>query len=182
MYVTNVRPVVVVVRPQGRPGQLLDQLMQPIMYWLQGNYSELPQRTHRWNNQKLTPYEVTKLDPSGFATIAGSRQAAAPWWLGIFPRFHMPRFGGWNEYVVLQPQAKQTVWFVGWHTTQVSGFSRVSLTDQVRVLRGQTAASFFGLDRSGRQVALKQVGLGTIGVGGVSVYGVPMQYGNLWLL
>ena len=39
--------------PQDAYGYLADIAISPVMYLFQGNYTEIPQRTHVWNNDKF---------------------------------------------------------------------------------------------------------------------------------
>ncbi len=149
--------------PQGVIGKTADMLMQPVMYWLQGNWDELPQQTHFWNNQKFSVGELDWLDDAKMVVVPGDPLAEARRKWGLIPTFHMPRFGGWKQYVVLGRTSGTAKWHVGWMTDDVHGVSRVSLTTSVRVLRGPGECRFFGINRHGRQLPLEIIDSGTLG-------------------
>jgi len=81
------------VQKQGLVGWVADICMVPVMYVLQGNIREVPQRTHFWNNQKLAVTDVENINPKLLITIAGNPNAVSRWF-GPVPIFHMPIFGG----------------------------------------------------------------------------------------
>lgn len=152
------------VVPQGPVGRLADTLMKPLMYWLQGTYQESPQETHVWNNTKLSLLAQSRLDHTLFASVPADPDADNRWLLGYVPTFHMPRFGGWTKYVVLEPRyVAVTRWYLGWHTRDVCGVSRIPITGAVRALRGLNDCNFFGLLPDGSQIALRVAGTGVIG-------------------
>ncbi len=155
-------------KPQGFFGWLADMLMLPIMYLLQGTTTESPQRTHRWNNQKFrTATELAFVRILPKITFGGIPQSN-PRWLGIIPLFHMPIFGGWKKFVVLQSVKTSERWFVGWLPTDgdAAGISKIPLTGSVRVTIGDGEVSFFGLSESGEPVELVSIGEGRIGQAG----------------
>lgn len=160
---------------QGQFGRLADIAMMPLMYWLQGNCCESPQETHFWNNQKFTIEESQHLDTSRMLTVSGDSLASNRRWIGFIPLFHMPRFGGWKKFVVLEPKEPTThEWFIGWITGDSCGVSIIPLVSPVRVLRGPSECQFFGLLQDGRQIELKSIGVGRIGQ--VSIYGhLPLR-------
>lgn len=170
---------VISFRPQGWLGKLLDGCMRPVMYWLQGNYSELPQRTHRWNNLKFRHGELDQLDATAMVHAEQILKATERWQGGVIPRFHLARFGGWTNYFVVQPVTPCNPWFVGWRTSDVQGLSIIPLTGPVRVLRGPGQTEWFGLDRTGRQIAITKLGHGMIGQGGINLHGEPTEYGSI---
>ena len=160
---------------QGLIGRLADQLMKPLMYWLQGNYHESPQETHFWNNIKFTFNESQHLDQGKMTTVPGDTLALKRRTLGFVPIFHMPRFGGWTKYSVLQPKEKlNEKWFIGWMTGDACGVSIIPLRTPVRVLSGPAECHFFGLLLSGQQIELAPLGTGQIGK--LSLYGnIPLR-------
>ncbi len=140
-----------------------DALMIPIMYFLQGNIFELPQKTHFWNNCKLTRKDASSLDSSLCVTVV-EQEHSVPRWFGPVPIFHMPIFGGWKTFVVLEPvDHSVTEWYVGWIASDVAGLSQIKLTAQVRLLTCEGSAEFFGVTKNGTQIALQAVGHGKIG-------------------
>lgn len=152
-------------KPQTRVGAFADMLMMPIMYLLQGNFSELPQRTHRWNNRHLKNLDITDLHIEKMAVAMGV-PGAHERWLGPIPLFHMPVFGGWRKFVVLEPVEKTDIWFVGWVAFDALGVSKIPLKNSVRLGVGPRQAEFFGVDRNGQQIAIRVVGEGSIGEAG----------------
>ena len=85
----------------------------------------------------------------------------------VSPRLLRLSFGGWRDYVVVEPISLQgEEWYVGWVTGEVNGVSRIPLKGAARLLRGRDDASFFGVNREGEQIPLQQCGHGRIGVRG----------------
>lgn len=168
----------VTVRPQGAVGRIADYCMMPIMYALQGNLRERPQRTHFWNNHKFR-YGL----PAGINTdtavapyILGDSRASEAYVCGFIPRFHMPLWGGWNQYVVLETEHWEE-WFIGWYSVQgFAGYSRVPIAELgVRMTVGPHATSFFALSRRGEQLPLRAGARGEIG-------SAPPEHARLMLL
>ena len=154
----------VLMVPQGVISRIADVLMQPVMSLLQGNWSEIPQRTHYWNNQKFFTGELDWLDSTKMVVVPGdpfAKTRRRKW--GFISNFHMPRFGGWKQYVVLGQTAGTAKWYIGWMTDDVHGVSCVSLSTPVRVLRGPEECRFFGINSSGQRIPLELIGSGTIG-------------------
>ena len=151
------------VPPLGWLARLGDILMIPLMYVVSGTFREIPQQTHRWNNQKLSFSEVEALDRSSmvsFSSVKGTSDSHH----GI--RFHLPILGGWKDYAVLQPTHDEE-WHIGWITRDVIGVSRIRLSGPVRMLLGPGEVTFFGIDaRSEEQVSIQKAGVGRIGHGG----------------
>jgi hypothetical protein len=155
-------------KPQGTLGWLADMLMLPIMFILQGNIHESPQRTHRWNNQKFrTKREMTFIKVLPRISFEGIAQSSRRWF-GIAPLFHMPILGGWKKFVVLQPADITKRWFIGWMPSdgESAGISRIPLTGPVRVTIGDGDVSFFALSESGTPLELVSIGEGLIGQAG----------------
>lgn len=154
------------IRPQGLLGFFADMAMFPLMYLLQGNFRQLPQRTHFWNNQKFQKEDLLWLDESKMVKVPGDILSKAAWTWGLFPRFHVPIFGGWDQYVVLYPAVAFTPpWYVGWISGDACGVSQVPITNEVRVLRGTTACRFFAVAKDGRQIKIRASDYGEIGDG-----------------
>lgn len=147
--------------PQGWGGKLADKLMAPIMCLGAGTFQEVPQRTHFWNNTKLTRKHIQHLYQDQMVTLEGSADAIQ---MGK-ARFHLPLFGGWRDYAVLQPLIN-TTWHVGWITPRVIGVSRIELLGPVRVLLGPDPVSFFAIDWKNHQRPVRKIGEGRIGDGG----------------
>ena len=158
----------IAIKPQGSVGRLADTLMVPAMYVLSGTIYEAPQRTHFWNNQKLSAAEVTPWLVRDLAvSVKGNPRASQPKLLGVLPLLHMPILGGWRDYVVLEcllPE-EDYPWHVGWMVDGgVAGVSCVALRSRfVRLLIGPAPTTFFALMPDGEQVKLTQAGEGVIG-------------------
>lgn len=162
------------VQPVGLVVQSIDWALRPVMRFVSGVPDEAPQRTHRWNNTKLDPVQVEEcLDWINVVCREGDPNAI-PRMPGSF-RFHLPRFGGWNKYVVMQPEVYsdagmlwyQGPWHVGWLTDTSAGVSRLTLEGPVRMLIGPEKVWFFGIEGKGgsKQMRLKFKGEGVIGDG-----------------
>lgn len=148
--------------PQSLLSKLGDYLMIPIMYILQGNFSETPQRTHRWNNKKYFSTDISFLATEMLVTVEADNLASSRW-LGLLPLFHIPVFGGWKKFVVLEPKVTQDEWYVGWIANDVIGISQIKLTDRVRVLRGPGVTQVFAINEHGQQIDLDVCGFGVVG-------------------
>jgi hypothetical protein len=97
------------VRSESLFATVLDYMMLPIMYVLQGNLFEYPQRTHLWNNSKYSAEILRHIDADALVSVAGDNAASQRWFLGL-PLFHMPIFGGWKQCVVIEPAVEQDQW------------------------------------------------------------------------
>lgn len=154
----------IIVRPLGRLAKLSDILMVPIMYLISGTLKEVPQRGHGWNNMNLSVDAVKNLDRSIMVHCSNADdEVAISRWLFLF---HMPIFGGWRNYVVLEPGKQSSGWYVGYICKDgVIGISRIKLSGKVRMLVG-FGASFFGIDAdSYKQIPIKKIGMDRIGNG-----------------
>ncbi|MEK7638918.1 MAG: hypothetical protein AAB388_02020 [Patescibacteria group bacterium] len=164
----------IVFKKQGALGWLADMCMVPLMYLLQGTWKEAPQRTHRWNNQKLSAETCQILDNRLLLSFSGEETAKVRW-VGFLPRFHMPVWGGWRTFVVLAPVNYTADWHVGWIPHDVrAGVSKVAVTGPVRVTIGPGPVKFFGLDKDGAQIELVHQGSGQIGKAGITSRRVPL--------
>jgi len=150
------------IKPQGLLSRMGDYLMLPLMYVLQGNFRESPQRTHYWNNISLNATDLRALEDEQLVNVTEAVDAS-PRWKVFLPIFHIPIFGGWKHYVVIEPTVPQDCWFVGWIAGDLAGLSRIPLVGPVRVLRGATPVQFFGLNEHGNQIAIQEVGRGIVG-------------------
>lgn len=152
------------IPPMGIRARLGDWVMAPFMRLVSGAPRELPQRTHRWNNIKLSQYDVAHLNESLMVHSSRVRGAIAK---GIV-RFHLPICGGWRKYIVIKPTSHNGDWHVGWITPEVIGISRITIRGEVRVLRGGGDALFFGISANdtSEQICIQDIGEGRIGDGG----------------
>ncbi|OGD32372.1 hypothetical protein A3C91_04950 [Candidatus Azambacteria bacterium RIFCSPHIGHO2_02_FULL_52_12] len=155
------------VQPLGWLARLADIGIMPLMYLISRTFKEAPQQTHFWNNTKLKSYAVEYLAKECMVRCDGV--PASTRWHGI-PIFHIPIFGGWKDYIVLEPSDPARVsqeWYVGWITDDVIGISRIILRGPVRLLLGPCPVSFFGINaEKGKQLAVHKIGDGRIGNGG----------------
>ncbi len=162
----------------GRLTRVLDNCLEPIMRFLAGDGNEAPQRTHFWNNIKLSKLAVWQLSEEKMVCVPDDPLALPRWKWHWIPIFHMPRFGGWKRYVVLKPDPSEAFihsWRVGWLAEDVRGISLIQipvvgdendvLDGCVRVLRGPEECQFFGINESGQQIKIKIVDYGEIGDG-----------------
>jgi len=150
------------LQPLGLLARVADILMVPIMHIVSLSI-EKPQRTHRWNNAKLTSADVEFLAEAGMVQCDGVPEEGPRFRLGI-PAFHVPIFGGWRNYVVLEPPNDHTQWHVGWVADDVIGVLQVKVRGPVRVLLGPGETSFFGVTSYvGMQMRLREIGRGRIG-------------------
>ncbi len=133
-------------------------------------FRERAQRTHVWNNTKLTTVQTAALDQGLMARIDGIPSKDLS---GL--RRHLTIAGGWRPYAVITRTDSKRPWYIGWITPRVNGVSRVELTTPCRVLIGPTNVYFFGIDtETGLQIKVVQEGRGEIGK--------PDHYGRLPLL
>lgn len=152
------------VRPLPWFAPIVDIPVKQVMYVLSGTRKELPQSTHRYNNQKLTPSDVKYLIKDDKSTVYqnGSPNACEPWKYGL-PIFHIPILGGWREYVVLEPVKAIRPWHLGWISEDFAvGVSQIPLEGPVRPLIGQKDVRFFGIYSDGSQIDIQHIGSGKI--------------------
>lgn len=146
---------------------LLDEAFSWFMWLLQAGAPEVPQRTHPWNHRRT---ELSQFDQKYFLTFDGDSTAKPALRLGFIPTIHAPIFGGWTQFVVLEPSQHQFgPWYVGWCTSQRLGeTSCIPLFGPVRMLIGPPPGpTFFAVDETGVQIGLQHVGFGRIGAAGV---------------
>lgn len=154
---------IVKVKRQSVFGLIADFMMMPIIALCQFSLKESLQRTHFWNNQKLGSFEADRINESEGVKHPGDPAAEERWFMEFFPIFHIPALGGWKNYIVLEPEPEDEVWFPGWKADDVTGVSQVRVTGRVKLLLGPGKVTFFGIDRFGHQVPISLVGYGTLG-------------------
>ncbi len=144
--------------------------MVPLMYWLQGNYRELPQATHKWNYLPINLGDHFWIEGISKVVIKGDPKACPKYWRKLVPVFHMPRFGGWNQFVVLRPKLSDwnqgDVWYVGWKCGRDCGVSMIPLHGEVRLLIGRKDVEFFALDKHHVPIGILLMGRGQVGKAG----------------
>ncbi len=155
------------IKPLSNIVRTLDRVLRPLMRFIAGPraWFEEPQQTHFWNNQKLETFPTTWV--SYLLQVPGDSTAASRWLFGFIPVFHIPIFGGWKRYVVIEPLDYVGTWHPGWVAVDVVGCSRVSVRGSVRLLQCPDLTDFFGVAvDDGQPILLKIVGYGVIGDGG----------------
>lgn len=154
------------ISPLSTWARTLDLTLTPFMYLASGTFKEAPQRTHLWNNRRLSPQEIGELVPAMTVSTPGN-PFACPAWEYCLPMMHLPILGGWRDYVVLAPAEAQTeAWYVGWHSGDTAGVSLLPCHWSVRVLEGPGPTTFFAVTKDGVQVPLRILGRGRIGDNG----------------
>lgn len=151
------------VKDQTIFGAILDFLMMPVMLVCQFTLTESLQRTHFWNNQKLSDKEKNRLDVSMGVESHGDPAVNQRWVDKNFPIFHIPILGGWKKFIVVEPEDDEETWFPGWMAEDVTGVSQIKVVGRVKLLLGPGKVTFFGVDRFGEQIFLKRVGSGVLG-------------------
>lgn len=152
------------VSPIGNFAKILDFLMTPLMYLISGTFKEIPQRGHRWNNERLSRSDVELLDKSIMVHCEGIPSSMRSRWFFLF---HIPIMGGWRNYVVLKPATGCLCWHIGYITSDMVGVSQVKLSNIVRMLIGPDEVFFYGIDAvTNEQIPIKEIGRGYIGKSG----------------
>jgi hypothetical protein len=147
------------IRKLGHTRRIADRLMARIMKF--GTFpDEGPQLSHPWNWQQLSRRDIDYLDSAGMVQVEGFPGEKTKRQLGV--RLHMPRFGGWRNYVTLTADVR-CLWYVGWVSTHGIGVSRVPVHESVRMLVGCDRCAFFAIRQNGRQLPLRMIGKGRIG-------------------
>lgn len=154
------------IKKQGGVGLLGDHIMMPFMAIIQGTLTESLQRTHFWNNKKLSRKESSRLNFRQSVYHVGDLAAENRWLLKVIPIFHMSILGGWRRYIVIEPSFEEMPWFPGWETLDYAGVSTVPVWGPVKLLLGPEPVQFFGLDENGHQITVRQIGEGLLGQGG----------------
>lgn len=164
----------IIIRPIGPLVKFADLAMNPVMRYLAGKgaWREEPQRTHFWNNRRLTDLEIKCLNHelffNGKPDVTSTQK-------GLF-RFNCRRWGGWKKFYVLAPDIDpfyHDFWYVGRKVKNWAVISRVPISlahpseneyySMVRVLIGQKAVDFFGIDEKGNQIKVLAVCRGEVG-------------------
>ncbi len=150
------------MKSQSHLSKLADILMIPIMYLVSGSI-ETPQRTHFWNNIQLNKSQIENFDPGKMVQYGATADAVKK---GMV-LFHIPIFGGWKDYVVIEPENFNGSWHVGWVTEGYAGISQIEIKGHVRMLLGDNDVSFFGMSSlDNTQIKIQKISEGKIGDGG----------------
>lgn len=154
------------VKPQGLLGRMADYLLMPVMYVAQGNIREAPQRTHFWNNQKFERSELHHALDAAYSLCVLGDGAAAVLYRYCIPLFHIPVFGGWRRFVVLEAENSDH-WHIGWAADHgFVGASCIQLRGPVRMTIGPGDTTFFAVTTDGTPCRVRQIGSGLIGEAG----------------
>ena len=146
--------------------RVFDCILSPFMFLLGGLKMDSIQQTHGWHTLDVDPNVV---DLKKSLTVIGSDASKFNNFGRIIDHlgvFHMPIFGGWKNYVILE--CKDTFWYVGWLS---KGFSQAHCLpikgSKVKVLTGikGNKTVFFGVDKNGNQVPIKKLAQGILGDG-----------------
>lgn len=143
----------------GWVAKLADKIMIPLMHLLMDTLKESPQCTHLWNNKKLSEEDLQCFNEKLMVYAEKVPDSMKSHYVFFF---HMPIFGGWCNYIVIEP-LQNSEWHVGWKTELAKGVSRIKLSGPVKVLRGPTDSLFFGVDTNGDQIPIREIGRGVIG-------------------
>lgn len=154
------------IRPLGPIARFGDLVLRPLMYLLAGTVWEAPQETHWWNNRSLSRTKIALLSKHKTVTSNGDPTATKRRLFWLVPRFHCPVFGGWRNYVAMEPAEYLDTWYIGWLTENVNEVSLLPIRGGVRALEGPGPVAWFGITETGREVELRLLGRGRIGEGG----------------
>ncbi len=117
------------VRELPRSALIADRLMWPLMFALGGFKRDSIQETHFWHNQSI---DKSQIDSRLTVVISGDDGRASTKSNRVFPlpMFHVPIFGGWRNYVILELQSDASHWHVGWIHRKCTPGSRLLHTVQ----------------------------------------------------
>ena len=140
------------------------------MFLIGGFKKDSLQESHQWHCQPIRPEEI---DESLCVSVEGDDRSSCKNKLFPLPRFHMPIFGGWKNYVILEVEPNNSAWHVGWIFLQYPrGFSprhsvhkKKIIENRIRVLKLPNGhhTMFFAISDSGTQLSIKIVGEGVLG-------------------
>lgn len=146
--------------------RVFDYVLLPFMVILGGFKKDVVQQTHAWHCKNIDP---KKIDLTKSVEVKGSDSSKYENTGGIFKHlglFHMPIFGGWKNYIVLE--SKESPWYVGWLSCEFSQLHCLPIKgNKVKVLTGKkgTKTLFFGVNQNVEQVIIKSVAEGKLGDG-----------------
>lgn len=149
--------------------RILDYIMIPVMWGLCGFYFEKPQETHPWHMRKFPKIEIPKNKKIEIIGKDKSKHTNKGRLL-----FHVPLFGGWKDYIILEAKGFDKYWQIGWiiefYDNSEALYQVQALPifeSKIKLLTGinDSKKTFFGLDKKGNFVDLKQIDSGKIGDG-----------------
>lgn len=139
--------------------RFLDFLLVPVMWVFSGFKLEFPQETHRWHMQNIS---CDKVRVKGVEIMGDDKSRVGT----RAPFIHMPAFGGWRNYIILEAEGFSDYWFVGWKKKFLDGRKEVCQIQKLRihsayieVLKGipDSKKYFFGVDKKGDLLDLKKL-------------------------
>lgn len=150
--------------------RVLDYLLFPLMWILCGCKFELPQETHRWHMRNYHHIDVPK---NKSVRIEGDDKSKRS--VKGFPFYHIPLFGGWKNYVILEVEDFGSFWNLGW----IVEFKDHSKSDRyqvqasriygrfIKVLKGINDSDkiFFAIKKDGSFANIKLIDHGRLGEG-----------------
>lgn len=150
--------------------RFLDYLLFPFMWIICGFNFELPQETHRWHMMNFPNIDVPKNKSVVIKGDDNSKYSAKG-----FPFFHMPIFGGWKNYVILEAKDFGKFWNVGWvvrfndHSRQDRYQVQASRIygSNIKLLKGINDSDkiFFAIGKNGGFADIKLIDEGRLGNG-----------------
>lgn len=158
--------IIIQVDPPGPITRLACLLMRPFMCIVSGAFREEPKSgIGPLNYERLFRYESGALDPDMMVFCKGTKNRVDS---GI--RCHMPIFGGWRNYVILdRADSDDGAWYVGFRHPDdlLTEVCRERNTLPTRMLVGPRDVAFFGIDNgTRRQIPIRLIDMGRIGDGG----------------
>jgi len=158
--------IIILVDPPGLITRLACLLLRPFMRIASGTFREEPKSgIGLLNYVRLSRYESGALDPGMMVFCKGTKNRVDS---GI--RCHIPIFGGWRNYAVLDRSDSGTgAWYVGFQHpgNLLTEVCRERNTLPTRMLVGSRDVAFFGIDNeTRRQIPIRLIKTGRIGEGG----------------
>lgn len=160
-------------KPVHAPLRLLDLAMSPLMRLISIAPLERPQESHAWHAQKFSADDIASIAIEKCIVVEGDD--SSPIKSGFGPLFHMPLFGGWKNYIVLEVDAGIDTWHVGWIVRDAktkdivrAELQKLPLHEQrVRMLIGPSGreTTFCAFNIQGKQLNISCVGQGRVGDG-----------------
>lgn len=148
----------------------LDHVLIPLMWILSGGKNDSIQESHLWHMQAFDPQEV----PENIGIeIRGDDTSQFP--NKSFGLLHVPLFGGWKKYVVLEAIGFSKYWHIGWKILYKNSSQKPLCQMQklriyspyIKVLKGIPDGKriFFGINEKGEFIRLQKIGESELGDG-----------------